>query len=259
MSSVPSVATGDKPPAKRLIVNADDFGWLPEVNRRVLAAHRDGILTSASLAVTAGAAAEAATLAQQNASLGVGLHIVLVGDAPVLPAREVLSLVDGQGRLPAKPAALADARPEEILDEMRAQHRRFRQLVARSPTHLDAKDDAHLQRPVFDALVTLAWELGLPVRGVTPAMRLRLRREDLWTADHFLELPALGGSDALVDLLMGIEDGVTELRCRPERASQEPAGTVESPGPQGWSALTDPGARATIAAQGIQLVHFGQL
>ena len=251
MSPVPGLASKDRTQTKRLIVNADELGSSPEVNRRVLVAHRDGILTSASLAVTACAASEAATLAQENVSLGVGLHVALVGGSPVLPASEVPSLVDDQGRLAAKPSALADARPEEILDEMRAQHRRFRQLVGRSPTHLDARDDAHLQRPVFDALLTLAWELGLPVRGVTPAMRLRLRREDLWTADRFLDLPVPGGADALAGLLVGIEDGVTELRCRPQRTDET--------GDQEWNALADAKARATVASLGIQLIHFGQV
>ena len=36
---------------RRLIVNADDFGLSPSVNEAVIRAHREGILTTASLMV----------------------------------------------------------------------------------------------------------------------------------------------------------------------------------------------------------------
>jgi len=259
MTPAPAAVQTDGSLGKRLIVSADEFGGSPEVNRRVLAAHRDGILTSASLAVTGAAAAEAATLAQEHATLDVGLHVALTGGAPALSAFEVPSLVDGQGRLAAQPSGLAGARPQEILDEMRAQHRRFRQLVGRPPTHLDVKGDAHLQRPVFEALLTLAWEIGVPVRGVTPAMRLRLRSEDLRTIDHFLEQPAEGGVAALWRLLDGIEDGVSELRCAPCRVAQGAAQAANAPGEPDWGVLSDAQVRAAIGSLGIQLIDFGQL
>jgi chitin disaccharide deacetylase len=259
MTPVSAVAQTDARQGKRLIVSADEFGCSPEINRRVLAAHSDGILTSASLVVTGAAATEAGTLAQEHLTLDVGLSVALTGGAPVLPAFEVPSLSDEQGRLAAQPSALAGARPQELLDEMRAQHRRFRQLVGRPPSHLDVKDDAHLQRPVFDALLTLAWEMGVPVRGVTPAMRLQLRREDLSTIDHFLELPTEGGVAALWRLLDGIEDGVSELRCGPDRVVQAAAQTATASSEPDWNALRDAKVRAAIASLGIQLIHFGQL
>jgi predicted glycoside hydrolase/deacetylase ChbG (UPF0249 family) len=259
MTPAAGVAQADKSQSKRLIVSADGLGGSARVNARVFAAQRDGILTSASLLVTGAAVAEAATRAREHATLGVGLHIALSGEAPVLPAFEIQSLVGDQGRLVAQPSALAGARPEEILEEMRAQHRRFRQLVGRPPTHLDVKDDAHLQRPVFDALLTLAWETGVPVRGVTPAMRLQLRREELLTIDHFLELPTEGGVAALWRLLDGIEEGVSELRCRAHQVSRDASSVAGVPGEAEWNGLTDEKVRAVIATQGIQLIHFGQL
>jgi predicted glycoside hydrolase/deacetylase ChbG (UPF0249 family) len=259
MSPVPAAAHADVPRTMRLIVTADGFGDSPEVNRRILAAHRGGILTSASLMVTARGAAEAAALAREHSTLGVGLHVALSGESPVLPAFEIPSLVDERGRLVARPSAMAGARPKEILDEVRAQHRRFRQIVGRLPTHLDVKEDAHLQRPVFEALLTLAWEMGVPVRGVTPAMRQQARREDLRTIDHFLEQPAEGSVDALLQLLAGIESGVSELRYRACRASRDAVGATERPSEQEWDALTDARVREAVASRGIELIHFGQL
>ena len=59
---------------KRLIVTADDFGLSREVNEAVEQAHREGILTAASLMVSAPAAADAVARARRLPSLRVGLQ-----------------------------------------------------------------------------------------------------------------------------------------------------------------------------------------
>ena len=63
---------------KRLIVNADDFGLSRSVNEAVIRAHREGILTSASLMVNESGFDEAVRLAKENPRLGVGLHLTLL-------------------------------------------------------------------------------------------------------------------------------------------------------------------------------------
>jgi chitin disaccharide deacetylase len=77
----------------RLIVNADDFGLTAGVNRAVVELHRAGVLTSATLMARAAATGEAIALGLANPTLGVGCHVVLVDGEPVLPAREVPTLV----------------------------------------------------------------------------------------------------------------------------------------------------------------------
>ena len=57
-----------------LIVNADDFGQSPGVNRGIIEAHEHGIVTSASLMVRWPAAASAAAYAREHARLGLGLQ-----------------------------------------------------------------------------------------------------------------------------------------------------------------------------------------
>ena len=64
--------------ARRLIVNADDFGRSSSINEAVIRAHREGILTSASLMVNEPAFDEAVKLARENPKLGVGLHLTLL-------------------------------------------------------------------------------------------------------------------------------------------------------------------------------------
>src|SRR5437867_13212189 len=83
--------------ARRLIVNADDFGRSHSINEAVVRAHRDGILTSASLMVNGDAADGAVQLARQNPRLGVGLHVTLVCGTSALPPGEIPGLVDAGG------------------------------------------------------------------------------------------------------------------------------------------------------------------
>lgn len=78
----------------RLIVNADDFGLTRGVNRAIAELYRAGVLTSATLMAHANATSDAAQLARAIPSLGVGCHVVLVEGDPVLPAREIPTLVD---------------------------------------------------------------------------------------------------------------------------------------------------------------------
>ena len=84
-------------PERGLIVTADDFGLATEVNEAVEQAHRDGILTAASLMVSAPGTAEAVAIAKRTPSLAVGLHLVLVEGQPTLPASQVPDLVGADG------------------------------------------------------------------------------------------------------------------------------------------------------------------
>ena len=63
---------------RRLIINADDFGRSRSINEAVVRAHREGVLTSASLMMNEGACDEAVALARENPRLGVGLHPSIV-------------------------------------------------------------------------------------------------------------------------------------------------------------------------------------
>src|SRR5207249_100992 len=64
-----------EPSACYLIVNADDFGLSPGVNRGIVAAHEQGIVTSASLMVRWSAAAAAADYGRGHPALSLGLHL----------------------------------------------------------------------------------------------------------------------------------------------------------------------------------------
>src|ERR1041384_2733884 len=89
--------------SRRLIVNADDFGRSHSINQAVIRAHREGILTSASLMVNEPDAVEAIALAKANPKLGVGLHLTLLCGRCALPPEKIPGLVNARGEFDESP------------------------------------------------------------------------------------------------------------------------------------------------------------
>ncbi len=148
---------------KQLIVTADDFGLAPPVNAAVEEAHRRGILSAASLMVTASAAADAIARAKRLPQLGVGLHLVLVDGQPALPPEEIPDLVGADGRFPAnvtragidffcRPRARA-----QLEREIRAQLDLFHQSGL-PLDHVNSHHHFHVHPTVAATLVRLAPE-----------------------------------------------------------------------------------------------------
>lgn len=145
----------------RLIVNADDFGLTAGVNRAVVELHAQGLLTSATLMARAGATEQAIDIARSTPSLGVGCHIVLVDGEPVLPPKQIPSLIDpATGSLFSTlgmflPRLLSGRIPAaEIEAEAAAQIERLQSRGVRL-THIDTHKHTHMfpcvLRPVLRA------------------------------------------------------------------------------------------------------------
>ena len=83
---------------RKVVITADDLGIALETNAAVEVAHREGILTSASLMANMPAFADAVAIAHRNPQLGIGVHLVLTSGRPVLPPQRVPLLVDARGR-----------------------------------------------------------------------------------------------------------------------------------------------------------------
>lgn len=62
---------------KRLIINADDFGYRTQINKAIIFAYKNGVVTSTSMLVNRDGFDEAVILAKENPNLGIGLHIDL--------------------------------------------------------------------------------------------------------------------------------------------------------------------------------------
>jgi len=142
-------------PTKYLIVNADDFGQNPGVNRGIIQAHERGVVTRASLMTRWLAAGEAALYARKHPELSVSLHFDL-GEwvyraGSWVPVYTVVSLED-------KPATE---------QELYRQVDTFRYLVGREPTHINSHQHVQMREPVRSIALQLCDRLGIPLRKLT--------------------------------------------------------------------------------------------
>lgn len=282
---------------KQLIVNADDLGRAPGVNRGIIEAHRKGIVTSTTVMINLPDAAEGLALARAEApNLGVGLHLTLTAGEPVLPAARVPTLVDESGRfhhIRAWAAVMDRFDAGELRAELEAQFEAFTRLAGRAPDHLDAHHHAtYLHPAALRAMFDLATAHGLPVRAplldlpddraveglrgwlpeLSPeraAMLLVSLRdaaqdgpqprwpEKLWM-DYSNGRPAL--ANLLVILTTLPEDSLTELVCHPGYVDDalRTSGLVEQREEE-LLHLTHAATRECVQSEVIKLVSFAAL
>ncbi len=151
---------------KYLIVNADDFGLTPGVNRAIIEAHTSGILTSATLMANMPAFDEAVRLAKENPSLGVGLHFNITQGLPVANASTVGSLLNERGEFLGTSTGLlrrwlaGKLRVQEIEIELRAQIEKVLQAGLRL-THIDSHKHSHALPPVSEAIINTIDDYGI--------------------------------------------------------------------------------------------------
>ena len=162
----------------QVIMNADDFGRSASINAAVMRAHREGVLTSASLMVAGDAVEEAVALARETPTLAVGLHVVVAEGRAILPPREIPHLIDSSGHFSNNPMRiglryfLSRTVQEELARELAAQFDRFA-ATGLPLSHVDSHLHMHVHPTVFNLLLPLAEQYG--ARG------LRLPRDD-WLA-----------------------------------------------------------------------------
>jgi hopanoid biosynthesis associated protein HpnK len=157
---------------RRLIINADDFGLTAGVNRAIVEAHENGVVSSATLMANGQAFAQAVSLARSTPRLGVGCHVVLVDGAPLLPQTQVHSLLDGSGKSAGDArfregiskfgalAMLGRLAADEIEAEATAQIRKL-QASGIPVTHLDSHKHTHLFPRVLRPLLQAAQRCGV--------------------------------------------------------------------------------------------------
>lgn len=240
---------------KRLIINADDLGYDPAVDRGLLRAMRTGVVTSATLMVNTPYSAEAAKAAQ---GLAVGLHLNLARGRPVSAAFAPSLLSDG-----AFVEARAPSLPEEAVEaETRAQLALAEELLGRRPTHLDVHKHLHRHAPVLAGVAHVAKEQALPVRALDAAMRAALQRRGVLTSDFFV---GEAGREAYWTLsrflaaLEALQEGTTELMCHPGEPPSEVVSGYALQRRVELETLTSPEARAALGRAGVVLCDFSVL
>ncbi|HEV2695888.1 MAG TPA: hopanoid biosynthesis-associated protein HpnK [Verrucomicrobiae bacterium] len=169
------------PEIRRLIVNADDFGLSAAVNTTVIRAHREGILTSASLMVNEPGFAEAVTLAKENPRLGVGLHLTLLMGHSALPPEKIPGLVNARGEFSNRPVGVGmgyffrRGLREQLRAEIHAQFKKFH-ATGLPLDHLNGHLHLHLHPVVFKILMEDAEKLGIKHLRLTRDCLSRSRR-----------------------------------------------------------------------------------
>jgi hopanoid biosynthesis associated protein HpnK len=164
-------------PSRRLIVNADDFGLSHSVNEAVIRAHRDGVLTAASLMVNEPGCDEARKLAKENPGLGVGLHLTLLVGRSALPPEKIPGLVNSRGEFSNSPVSVGmnyffkRGLREQLRAEIHAQFERFHS-TGLPLDHVNGHLHMHLHPVIFKILIEDAEKLGIK--------RMRLTREPFW-------------------------------------------------------------------------------
>jgi hopanoid biosynthesis associated protein HpnK len=184
---------------RRLIVNADDFGFTSGVNRAIVEAHSRGIVTSSTLMANGRVFPDAVQLAKSSPGLSVGCHVVLIDGEPVLDASELATLTDSRRfrdglKTFAARALTGRMKACEIEAEVKAQIQRI-QSAGVSVSHVDTHKHTHIFPQVLRPLLRAA--RGCGVRAIRnpfgPRFPLRssqlLARPNLWT--RFAEVRVL--------------------------------------------------------------------
>jgi len=244
---------------KRLIINADDFGFTRDVNEGIVQAHRQGILTATTLMATGPAFEHAVALAREDPELDVGVHLVLVGAEgyPATPAR--LAAAVALGRIP-------------IHDRLAGQVQKIMTAGIR-PTHLDTHKHTHILPPVLDAVARIAQEFRIPwVRRPIPLrvpflrsmLVRRLITRGCRTTDHFAGYEITGRYDArgLAAAIRNLPDGLTEFMCHPGfcRAELRAATTrLKDSRRAELDALTSAEARQALQESAVTLISYRDL
>ena len=147
-------------------MNADDLGWTAGVNRGIAEAHRNGIVTSASLLANGVAFAGGVELARQNPRLSVGVHLNLSDGAPVAGREAVPSLVNEAGEFAGGPEglllkiAMRGLMAGEVEREWETQIRKVRDAGV-AVTHLDGHKHVHMLPGLFEIALRLAKQYGI--------------------------------------------------------------------------------------------------
>lgn len=275
---------------KALIVTADDFGLATEVNEAVEAAHRDGILTAASLMVGGPTVADAVDRARRMPTLRVGLHLVLVEGRPVLPPEQVPSLIDDQGMFRADMARMGveifvnPGVRRQVAAEIEAQFAAFA-ATGLPLDHVNAHKHYHLHPTIAALLVDVGRRFGMravrvpdepaalvgridattpwamPLWPYTSSLRRRLGRAALTTSDRVFGLAWSGAmtSERVTGLLERLPDGVSELYLHPATSDGFAGAAAGYRYVEELAALTAPSTRDALVASGAKLTAFSDL
>ncbi|MFM0059353.1 hopanoid biosynthesis-associated protein HpnK [Paraburkholderia phytofirmans] len=266
---------------RALIVTADDFGLHARVNLAVERAHRDGVLSAASLMIGAPAAGDAVARARALPRLRVGLHLVLADGDALTPRAEIAALLDEHGRFGDNMVRdgvrfffLPHVR-KQLAREIRAQFDAFAQ-TGLTLDHVNTHKHFHLHPTVLGLILEIGREYGmkamrLPFEANAPlwlrpwiaGVKARLDRAGIAHNDYVVGIANSGRMDeaAWLAALADLPHGVGEIYCHPavagERALSD--GMKMYRHEDELRALLSPKVAMAIRAAGVRVGGFGDV
>ncbi len=256
------------------------------VNAAVEAAHRDGVLSAASLMVGAPAAADAVARARRLPKLRVGLHVVLVDGDPLTDGAQIPDLVDRSGRLRNDLArygaeiAMRPALRRQMAKEITAQFEAYK-ATELPLDHVDAHRHFHLHPAVAASIMTIGQRYGMRalrvpvepwriVADIDPQtqrqlgriaspwaswLRARARRAGLRTADAVFGLAWSGAMTAprFAALVGRLPAGVVEIYLHPAVTNSFPGAAPGYRYAEEFAALCDSACVAAVRRSGYAL------
>ncbi len=281
---------------KRVIINADDFGLIQGVNEGIIQAHKEGVLSSATLMANAPGFEHAVELARQNENLGVGVHLNILRGKPLSETRNVESLITKEGifcpsvfrlyrKLKSRQIDL-----DHVEEELRAQIEKVMNAGI-VPSHLDSEKHSHMIEPLFTVVLKLAKDYRIgKIRFIreyclTPrlvqmaksllislsgsALKKKMIAEGIKSSNHFCGVCDSGNmtADRLQKTLLRLKNGVTEIMVHPGFISQDLIELEKTFGSfyinrfreLECKALLDSDVKKTLSDRGIQLMNFHHL
>jgi chitin disaccharide deacetylase len=267
-----------------LIVTADDFGRSASINAAVVQAHREGILTCASLMVNGDAFDEAVALAKANPNLGVGLHLTLCCGMSTLGADEIPDLVNNDGTLPHSAVAAGFAYyfsrglRDQLRKEIAAQFQKF-EATGLPCDHVNGHLHFHMHPTVLPLVIEEAKKRGVRAVRWTHPVELEWKlgrgrwfyRKSHWiifrtlakTARALMQAAAIPSADRVFGLLQ--DSRVTEefilklLAALPAGNSELYSHPSLDEFRHEYDALVSARVKQSIAEQGIQLIRYQDL
>lgn len=271
---------------KRVIVTADDFGLSSEVNRAVVNAHQTGILTCASLMISAPFAGQAVALARKCPGLRVGLHLVLVDGLSILAPGEIPRLVSRSGRFPSRPSSagvkyyFSSAARHQLMRECEAQIEAFLS-TGLALDHLNSHHHLHIHPTIAGIVLRMARKYRVPAvrlplqemrslrSTITPLMlffmlpwslrlRRQLRRQRITHNDAIIGLSETGCMDETnwLRAIPRIKPGITEIFCHPAMGN----GGSRSVAPMSeYHALLSEKVKYSLAQARVDLTTFSEV
>jgi chitin disaccharide deacetylase len=267
----------------RLIVNADDYGRTSAVSAGIRAAHINGIVTSTTvMANMPGIEVDLKAALRETPRMGLGVHLVLTADKPLLPMDQVSTLVNEKGHFFNEEDFLLHLKNIDVAQvkaEWKAQIDKFTSITGHAPDHLDSHHHVSFLTPeLFRVMLELAQDYhcsvrypsrdakvatGSPYEKIENSVTTLMDDYEVRHPDHFVEAfyGVTATKDKLMAILHSLPEGIVELMCHPGYADTGlvSASSYARQRVLELTALASPDIKAYLKSAGIDLKTFADL